>query len=68
MNKFDVMVIGLSIAFAFMFVRLVILRYQFKIWNNIFGTKYSLTIFIVAFIVIGIHKLYSYKEKSKVNN
>ena len=66
MNKFDVMVIGLSIAFAFMFVRLVILRYQFKIWNNIFGTKYSLTIFIVAFIVIGIHKLYSYKEKSKV--
>ena len=68
MNKFDVMIIGLSIAFAFMFVRLVILRYQFKIWNNIFGTKYSLTIFIVAFIVIGIHKLYSYKEKSKVNN
>jgi len=62
MNKFDVMIIGLSIAFAFMFVRLVILRYQFKIWNNIFGTKYSLTIFIVAFIVIGIHKLYSYKE------
>ena len=62
MNKFDVMVIGLSIAFAFMFVRLVILRYQFKIWNKIFGTKYSLTIFIVAFIVIGIHKLYSYKE------
>ena len=67
MNKFDVMIIGLSIAFAFMFVRLVILRYQFKIWNNIFGTKYSLTIFIVAFIVIGIHKLYSYKEKSKAN-
>jgi len=65
MNKFDVMIIGLSIAFAFMFVRLVILRYQFKIWNNIFGTKYSLTIFIVAFIVIGIHKLYSYKEKTK---
>jgi hypothetical protein len=68
MNKFDVMIIGLSIAFAFMFVRLVILRYQFKIWNNIFGTKYSLTIFIVAFIVIGIHKLYSHKEKSKVNH
>ena len=65
MNKFDVMVIGLSIAFAFMFVRLVILRYQFKIWNKIFGTKYSLTIFIVAFIVIGIHKLYSYKENLK---
>ena len=66
MNKFDVMIIGLSIAFAFMFVRLVILRYQFKIWNNIFGTKYSLTIFIVAFIVIGIHKLYSHnKEKTK---
>ena len=65
MNKFDVMIIGLSIAFVFMFVRLVILRYQFKIWNNIFGTKYSLTIFIVAFIVIGIHKLYSYKEKTK---
>jgi hypothetical protein len=65
MNKFDVMIIGLSIAFAFMFVRLVILRYQFKIWNNIFGTKYSLTIFIVAFIVIGIHKLYSYKENLK---
>ena len=68
MNKFDVMIIGLSIAFAFMFVRLVILRYQFKIWNNIFGTKYNLAIFIVAFIVIGIHKLYSYKEKSKVNH
>jgi len=51
-----------------MFVRLVILRYQFKIWNNIFGTKYNLAIFIVAFIVIGIHKLYSYKEKSKVNH
>ena len=66
MNKFDVMVIGLSIAFAFMFVRLVILRYQFKIWNNIFGTKYSLTIFIVAFIVIGIHKIYSHnKEKTE---
>ena len=63
MNKFDVMIIGLSIAFAFMFVRLVILRYQFKIWNKIFGTKYSLTIFIVAFIVIGIHKFYSYKKK-----
>tara|TARA_B110000902_G_scaffold53376_1_gene62115 strand:+ start:503 stop:709 length:207 start_codon:yes stop_codon:yes gene_type:complete len=68
MNKFDVMVIGLSIAFAFMFVRLVILRYEFKIWNRIFGTKYSLTIFIVAFIVSGIHKLYSYKEKSKANH
>jgi len=66
MNKFDVMVIGLSIASAFMFVRLVILRYQFKIWNKIFGTKYSLTIFIVAFIVIGIHKIYSHnKEKTE---
>ena len=68
MNKFDVMIIGLSIAFVFMFVRLVILRYQFKIWNNIFGTKYSLTIFIVAFIVIGIHKVYRYKEKTRANH
>ena len=66
MNKFDVVAIGLSIAFIFLFFRLVILRYEFKIWNKIVGTKYSLTIFIIAFIVIGIHKLYSHnKEKTK---
>ena len=66
MNKFDVIAIGLSIAFIFLFFRLVILRYEFKIWNKIFGTKYSLTIFMIAFIVIGIHKLYSHnKEKTK---
>ena len=66
MNKFDVIAIGLSIAFIFLFFRLVILRYEFKIWNKIFGTKYNLTIFIIAFIVIGIHKLYSHnKEKTK---
>ena len=67
MNKFDVMVIGLSIAFAFIFVRLVILRYQFKIWNKIFGTKYNLIIFIVAFIVIGYTK-YSHNKEKNINN
>ena len=66
MNKYDVVAIGLSIAFIFFIFRLVILRYEFKIWYKIVGTKYSLTIFIVAFIVIGIHKLYSHnKEKTK---
>ena len=47
MNKFDVMVIGLSIAFAFMFVRLVILRYQFKIWNKILLLEYIKYIVII---------------------
>jgi len=66
MNKFDVMAIGLSIGFMLFIFRLVILRYQFKIWNKIFGTKYNLTIFIIAFIVIGMYKLYSHnKEKTK---
>ena len=34
MNKTEVMIIGLLIAFIILFIRLVILKYEFKLWNK----------------------------------
>lgn len=65
MNKTEVMIIGLSIAFIILFIRLVILKYEFKLWNKyIMDSKYNIPLFIISFIVIGIIK-YDKSNKNK---
>jgi hypothetical protein len=65
MNKTEVMIIGLSIAFIFLFIRLVILKYEFKLWNKyIMDSKYNIPLIIISFIVIGIIKYYK-DDKNK---
>lgn len=59
------MIIGLSIAFIFLFIRLVILKYEFKLWNKyIMDSKYNIPLIIISFIVIGIIKYYK-DDKNK---
>lgn len=66
MNKTEVMIIGLSIAFIILFIRLVILKYEFKLWNKyIMDAKYNIPLFIISFIVIGIVKYYKSNKNKK---
>ena len=67
MNKTEVMIIGLSIAFIILVIRLVILKYEFKLWNKyIMDSKYNIPLIIISFIVIGIVKYYKHdKNKNK---
>jgi|TARA_B110000977_G_C11034789_1_gene476627 hypothetical protein len=65
MNKTEVMIIGLSIAFIILVIRLVILKYEFKLWNKyIMDSKYNIPLIIISFIVIGIIKYYK-DDKNK---
>ena len=65
MNKTEVMIIGLLIAFIILVIRLVILKYEFKLWNKyIMDSKYNIPLIIISFIVIGIIKYYK-DDKNK---
>ena len=66
MNKTEVMIIGLSIAFIILVIRLVILKYEFKLWNKyIMDSKYNIPLIIISFIVIGIIKYYKHDKNKK---